>query len=135
MKSLETINNLNELNQADFNRLSESQQYKIAQEYNLTCQEYKKYLYIKNNTAIGQYYADRNLSPQYLLADYYLQSGGRAGLLGEYVYNATNVSLREVSVGYNLNFENSVRFECHKFNGFNPNRKRRKWLIYPLKDI
>jgi len=37
--------------------------------------------------------------------DYYLQSGGRAGLFGEYVYSATNVSLREVSVGYNLKFE------------------------------
>lgn len=37
--------------------------------------------------------------------DYYLKTGGRAGLLGEYVYDATNISLRELSVGYNLNFE------------------------------
>lgn len=37
--------------------------------------------------------------------DYYLKTGGRAGLLGEYVYNATNISLRELSIGYNLNFE------------------------------
>jgi outer membrane receptor protein involved in Fe transport len=39
--------------------------------------------------------------------DYYLKTGGRAGLLGEYVYDATNVSLREVSFGYNLKFEKS----------------------------
>ena len=37
--------------------------------------------------------------------DYYLKTGGRAGLLGEYVYDATNISLRELSIGYNLNFE------------------------------
>jgi len=34
---------------------------------------------------------------------YYTQVGGRAGITGEYVYDATNVSLREVSVGYNFN--------------------------------
>ena len=39
--------------------------------------------------------------------DYYLKTGGRAGLLGEYVYDATNVSLREVSLGYNLKFQKS----------------------------
>lgn len=40
--------------------------------------------------------------------DYYLKTGGRAGMLGEYVYDATNVSLREFSVGYNINFEESM---------------------------
>lgn len=35
--------------------------------------------------------------------NYFTQIGGRAGLLGEYVYDATNVSLREVSVGYDFN--------------------------------
>jgi len=34
---------------------------------------------------------------------YYTQVGGRAGITGEYVYDATNVSVREVSVGYNFN--------------------------------
>lgn len=34
--------------------------------------------------------------------DYYNQVGGRDGLLGEYVYDATNVNLREVSIGYTL---------------------------------
>ncbi|MCR8667051.1 SusC/RagA family TonB-linked outer membrane protein [Aestuariibaculum sp. M13] len=34
--------------------------------------------------------------------DYYSAVGGRAGILGEYVYDATNVSLRELSVGYKL---------------------------------
>ncbi|MRX40427.1 SusC/RagA family TonB-linked outer membrane protein [Flavobacterium sp. LC2016-23] len=34
---------------------------------------------------------------------YYTQVGGRAGVSGEYIYDATNVSLREVSIGYNFN--------------------------------
>lgn len=34
--------------------------------------------------------------------DYYTKTGGRAGLLGEYVYDATNISLRELSIGYNI---------------------------------
>ncbi len=34
--------------------------------------------------------------------DYYTKTGGRAGLLGEYVYDATNVSLRELSIAYTL---------------------------------
>lgn len=37
---------------------------------------------------------------------YYTQVGGRAGITGEYVYDATNVSVREVSVGYNFNPKN-----------------------------
>ena len=40
--------------------------------------------------------------------EYYGQVGGRAGMLGEYVYDATNVSLREISVGYNMIFEEST---------------------------
>ncbi|MCV2483306.1 SusC/RagA family TonB-linked outer membrane protein [Flavobacterium sp. SH_e] len=32
--------------------------------------------------------------------DYYNQVGGRNGVSGEYVYDATNVSVREVSIGY-----------------------------------
>lgn len=46
--------------------------------------------------------------------DYYTKTAGRAGLIGEYVYDATNVSLRELSIGYNLKFQdssvNSIRF-------------------------
>ena len=34
--------------------------------------------------------------------DYFTKTGGRAGLLGEYVYSATNVNLRELSVAYTL---------------------------------
>jgi TonB-linked SusC/RagA family outer membrane protein len=34
---------------------------------------------------------------------YYTQVGGRAGITGEYIYDATNVSVREVSIGYNFN--------------------------------
>ncbi|MFB3388271.1 SusC/RagA family TonB-linked outer membrane protein [Flavobacterium sp. LAR06] len=33
---------------------------------------------------------------------YYTQVGGRAGITGEYVYDATNVSVRELSLGYNF---------------------------------
>ena len=34
---------------------------------------------------------------------YYTTVGGRAGVTGEYIYDATNVSLREISIGYNFN--------------------------------
>ena len=37
---------------------------------------------------------------------YYTQVGGRAGITGEYVYDATNVSVREVSIGYNFSPKN-----------------------------
>ena len=39
--------------------------------------------------------------------EYYTKTAGRAGILGEYVYDATNVSLREFSVGYNMSFADS----------------------------
>jgi TonB-linked SusC/RagA family outer membrane protein len=46
---------------------------------------------------------DTNGNPTQMTAqDYYTKIGGRAGLLGEYVYDATNVSLRELSIGYTL---------------------------------
>lgn len=52
---------------------------------------------------------DSNGDAQQMSAqDYYTQVGGRAGMLGEYVYDATNVSLREFSVGYNMIFEESL---------------------------
>ncbi|MEW7281190.1 SusC/RagA family TonB-linked outer membrane protein [Aquimarina sp. 2201CG1-2-11] len=51
---------------------------------------------------------DTNGNPLQLTAqEYYTKTAGRAGLLGEYVYDATNVSLRELSLGYTHNFENS----------------------------
>ncbi len=37
--------------------------------------------------------------------EYYNAIGGRDGMLGEYVYDATNVSLRELSIGYKLPIE------------------------------
>ena len=40
---------------------------------------------------------------KYPAESYYKQIGGRAGATGEYVYDATNVSLREVSIGYTIN--------------------------------
>ncbi|MFV5699997.1 SusC/RagA family TonB-linked outer membrane protein [Flavobacterium sp. ZT3R17] len=40
---------------------------------------------------------------KYPAESYYKQTGGRAGATGEYVYSATNVSLREVSIGYTFN--------------------------------
>lgn len=35
--------------------------------------------------------------------DYYDKTGGRNGATGEYVYDATNVSVREISIGYTFN--------------------------------
>ena len=35
--------------------------------------------------------------------DYYTNTAGRNGVSGEYVYDATNVSVREISVGYTFN--------------------------------
>lgn len=40
---------------------------------------------------------------KYDAEQYYKGVGGRAGATGEYVYNATNVSVREVSIGYTFN--------------------------------
>ena len=46
---------------------------------------------------------DTNGNPLQMTAqDYYTKTGGRAGLLGEYVYDATNISVRELSLGYTL---------------------------------
>ncbi|WP_299886118.1 SusC/RagA family TonB-linked outer membrane protein [uncultured Lacinutrix sp.] len=46
---------------------------------------------------------DTNGNPLQMSAqEYYTKIGGRAGLLGEYVYDATNVSLRELSLAYKL---------------------------------
>lgn len=42
---------------------------------------------------------------KYPAESYYKQVGGRAGATGEYVYDATNVSLREVSVAYNFDLK------------------------------
>ncbi len=39
---------------------------------------------------------------------YYETIGDRAGALGEYVYDATNVSLRELSLGYKLNLQSNI---------------------------
>ena len=51
---------------------------------------------------------DTNGAARQITAEaYYSAIGGRDGLLGEYVYDATNVSLRELSVGYNMSFKNS----------------------------
>jgi TonB-linked SusC/RagA family outer membrane protein len=66
---------------------------------------------------------DTNGATQQMTAqDYYLQTAGRAGLLGEYVYDATNVSLREFAIGYNLNLPDSklenVRFSLIGSNLF-----------------
>ncbi|WP_194767682.1 SusC/RagA family TonB-linked outer membrane protein [Tamlana sp. I1] len=52
---------------------------------------------------------DQNgVDAQITAQDYYNAVGGRAGMLGEYVYDATNVSLRELSVGYKLQLQDSA---------------------------
>lgn len=51
---------------------------------------------------------DQDGNQQQMTAEaYYTQIGGRDGIYGEYVYDATNVSLREFSIGYNLPLQSS----------------------------
>lgn len=50
---------------------------------------------------------ENGAASQITAQEYYTAVGGRAGMLGEYVYDATNVSLREFSVGYRLLFSDS----------------------------
>jgi hypothetical protein len=51
---------------------------------------------------------ESGVAKQMTAQDYYSGIGGRAGVLGEYVYDATNVSFREFSVGYNMVFKEST---------------------------
>lgn len=54
--------------------------------------------------AINAVYPDgTTYSGKYPAESYYKQTGGRAGATGEYVYSATNVSLREIAIGYTFN--------------------------------
>jgi TonB-linked SusC/RagA family outer membrane protein len=46
-------------------------------------------------------------SGKYDAERYYSQVGGRAGASGEYIYNATNVSLREFAFGYTFSLKNN----------------------------
>ncbi|WP_435136305.1 SusC/RagA family TonB-linked outer membrane protein [Formosa sp. A9] len=50
---------------------------------------------------------ESGVASQLSAQEYYNAVGGRDGMLGEYVYDATNVSLRELSVGYRLLLEHS----------------------------
>lgn len=51
--------------------------------------------------AINAVYPDGSAyAGKYPAESYYKQVGGRAGATGEYVYSATNVSIREISIGY-----------------------------------
>jgi hypothetical protein len=53
--------------------------------------------------AINAVYPDGTAyAGKYPADSYYKQVGGRAGATGEYVYDATNVSVREISIGYNF---------------------------------
>ena len=67
---------------------------------------------------------DQNGAAQQITAEsYYSVVGGRAGALGEYVYDATNVSLREFSIGYNMpvkenGFVENIRFSLIANNLF-----------------
>lgn len=40
---------------------------------------------------------------KYPAESYYKQTGGRAGATGEYVYDATNINVREIAIGYTFN--------------------------------
>jgi len=43
--------------------------------------------------------------------DYYGKLGGRTGFTGEYTYDATNIRLSEVALGYNFNLSNGTFFK------------------------
>lgn len=60
-----------------------------------------------NNGGMIDVVDTNGVETQMTAQDYYTKTGGRAGLLGEYVYDATNVSLREISLGYNMAFDTS----------------------------
>lgn len=60
-----------------------------------------------NNGGMIDVIDTNGVEKQMTAQDYYTKIGGRAGLLGEYIYDATNVSLREVSLGYNMAFKDS----------------------------
>ena len=49
-------------------------------------------------------------SGKYDAEKYYSQIGGRAGASGEYIYDATNVSLREFAFGYTFDLKNNKFF-------------------------
>ena len=49
--------------------------------------------------------SEGGVTSQISAQQYYNVIGGRDGLLGEYVYDATNISLREFSLGYGFNLE------------------------------
>ncbi|OMP31953.1 SusC/RagA family TonB-linked outer membrane protein [Mangrovimonas sp. DI 80] len=48
---------------------------------------------------------ESGVASQITAQEYFNTIGGRDGMLGEYVYDATNVSLRELSLGYKLNLQ------------------------------
>ncbi|CAL2101994.1 SusC/RagA family TonB-dependent receptor precursor [Tenacibaculum sp. 190130A14a] len=59
---------------------------------------------------------DETGAPSQITAQaYYNKIGGRAGVLGEYVYDATNISLREVALGYKLPIKSNL-FESVKLS-------------------
>ncbi|WP_281635267.1 SusC/RagA family TonB-linked outer membrane protein [Flavobacterium marginilacus] len=55
--------------------------------------------------------AGQAYSGKYSAESYYSQVGGREGATGEYIYNATNVSLRELALGYTFDLKNNKIFK------------------------
>ncbi|PKV50301.1 TonB-linked SusC/RagA family outer membrane protein [Aquimarina sp. MAR_2010_214] len=53
-----------------------------------------------------------NSSVQIPASEYYAQIGGRNGFTSEYVYDATNIRLAEVSLGYTFNLKESSFFNA-----------------------
>ncbi|WP_027124891.1 SusC/RagA family TonB-linked outer membrane protein [Gelidibacter mesophilus] len=49
---------------------------------------------------------ESGVASQLSAKEYFNAVGGRDGMLGEYVYDATNVSLRELSIGYRMELKN-----------------------------
>lgn len=96
ISSLDQLSYFGRLNTKDYNQLSQSVQNRVAKDFRLTPAEFKTYLTIKSSTAIGQYYQDRNMNPNYLLADYYLQQGNDAKA-NQYIRNYDQMEHDEVA--------------------------------------
>ena len=74
---MSTLNTLNDLNSAKYASLTDDQKLEIAKDYDLTVEEYSKYLKIKSSSFMGERYKNTDLYPEYYLANYYLIQGDK----------------------------------------------------------
>ena len=93
---LEQVQHLDDLTARQWQQLSAAQRQTIARQYALSSEQYHRYLQIRATTAIGQYYADKHLNPNYMLASYALSQGDRSQA-DQYIANYARNEYAEVS--------------------------------------